>query len=137
MNLNLKELIERVKVWAQKDAIKNIWEDKTGRSVPVMTNSAIKYDTTCCAMMIVSAKNDTSLVELIYILERARAEMGLRWSPKSRCSGETYIQIVTSPGENELEEKLKQLNFSLLTMFSRRNGYPEGKLKLWGLDLTK
>lgn len=136
MNLNLKELIERVKVWAQKDAIKNIWADKTGRSVPVQTETTFKYSLPCCSACFISANDETSILEISYQVERLRVESLLPWNYKTRCSGEKLIMITVGPQENILRENLKQLNFSLLKTFERRTGYPKtGKIELWTYEV--
>lgn len=136
MNLNLNNLIEKVKAWAQKDAIKNIWADKTGRSVPVMTETTFKYSLPCCSACFLSANDKTPIYEIIYQLERLRAESLLSWNYNSRCSGEKLIMITVGPQENILRENLKQLNFNLLKTFERRNGYPKtGKIELWTYEV--
>lgn len=96
-----------------------------------------KWQTTCCAMGILTASEDTPLKELEYQIERARSEAKEKWNPNDRRSGETLLLCVTVPLiETGLEKKLESKGFKLLTKFNRRTGYPQtGKLKLWGLNL--
>ena len=134
MSLNLKSLIERVKVWAQKDAIKNIWQDKRGLSIPVMTENTTKYNLSCCSLFQLQINSDAPIHEIIYQVERAKEESKLRWEPKTRCSGERACFTICTPAEQELKNQLTSLGFVKSYTFPRRNGYPGGVLEMYCLS---
>ncbi len=90
-----------------------------------------KFQTTCCAMCILSAGNEDSIEDLQKLIDRTKKESEKKWSVYDRESGERAIQIVTTPYEAELEGNLKKLGFKEIAKINRRNGYPQvGKLKL-------
>lgn len=99
-----------------------------------MTTPLLKWQMSCCAMCQFTASNDTPLSEIKAGIEQLKKESKLEWQPTNRDSGERAIQMVTTPYEVELEEKVKKLGFKHIATFNRRNGYPQvGQLKLWFL----
>lgn len=134
MKFNLKDLTERVKTWAQKDAIKNIWADNRGLSIPVVTENTTKYNLSCCSLFQLQIDSDAPIHEIIYQIERAKEESKLRWEPKTRCSGERACFTICTPAEQELKNKLLSLGFQKTYTFPRRNGYPAGILEMYCLS---
>lgn len=103
----------------------------------VRTESIEKWQTTCCAMGILSAKDFSTEEELDFHLNKTKKEALEDWHPADRRSGETMLLCVTvADKEPRLEALLKKKGFKVITTFKRRTGYPAiGNLKLWSINL--
>lgn len=94
-----------------------------------------KFQTTCCAMCIFSATNDTPIEELEAAVERVKKESKKEWHYADRASGERAIQIIVTPTEPNLRTNVEKLGFQKITQINRRNGYPPiGMLDLYILS---
>lgn len=103
----------------------------------IQGETTVKFGTTCCALAILSAMDTTPDHELDWQINKLREESRWKWKPGNRRGGETAIACITVPmAELNLERKLRERGFVVLTTFNRRTGYPQtGKLKLWFLNL--
>ena len=99
-------------------------------------NEPIFFHTTCCALGILSANNETPFDDLKNDLERIKKQsLSQKWQSFDRSGGERSFLCVTTPNEKPLEQNLMKLGFRMLANnLNRRRGYPEGKLKLWIIE---
>ncbi len=94
-------------------------------------NPMKRFDTTCCALGILSLNNDHTFEEIKWLIDVIKEETKQKWNISNRDGGERAISVITTPTELELEENLRQVGFNEIYTFNRRNGYPLGKLKMW------
>lgn len=91
--------------------------------------------TDCCALCQLSAKNDDSVADMRRVIDRLRERAKRKWHWTGPRGGERTVFVMTTPNEAELEGKLVQLGFEVKVQgLPRRNGYPEGTLKMWMLS---
>ena len=95
-----------------------------------------KYATTCCSLTIISAQDYHTREELEEFVQYQKNEAFSRsWLLTDNTQGQRNIICIISPGEDNLEETLKNLDFKLLTDdMPRRLGYPPGLLKMYMLS---
>lgn len=98
-----------------------------------MRNEPIFFHTTCCALGIMSANDETPFNVLKERLQRLKEEsLGQEWENIDRSGGERSFLCITTPREKELEKNLEKLGFEVIANdLNRRVGYPAGQLKLW------
>lgn len=95
---------------------------------------AKKYQTPCCALCQITAGNKDSKQTLSHMIEKLKEEAKEVWNTGDRRSGERAAYVIVSPGEDKLEDNLIELGFNMVTVFPRRNGYPDGILKMYILN---
>jgi len=95
-----------------------------------------KNSTPCCALNILSINNEEKLDNIKNTVEKFKeTAFSKDWKKSMVQGGQRNIMVICSPGETNLEENLRTLGFNLLTdKMPRRNGYPEGLLKLFMLS---
>jgi hypothetical protein len=93
----------------------------------------LKFGNTCCSLCTLSIKNYHTMAEIKEVIDSIKEiSLSQPWHPNNRQGGERNIQVVCSPGEEELEKNLKKLKFKLIhNQMPRRIGYPGGRLKLY------
>lgn len=93
----------------------------------------VKFATTCCAMCILSIKNFHTKEEIQDVIKSIKKKsLSRKWNPADRSGGERNIMVVTTPGEDKLEQNLIDLNFQCINKtMKRRVGYPGGELKTY------
>jgi hypothetical protein len=94
--------------------------------MPVM-----KFQLPCCALCQLTVKDDDSVKQIERALRYLKSDSKYTWTYKDRRSGERAAFVIVAPGETNLEQNLKSLNFEKVYEFPRRNGYPEGILKMY------
>lgn len=95
--------------------------------------------TQCCALAhLCQVSNDININELKRIISLKRIEMKTNKDVGiSYGTGQTAMFTIVSPGEDRLENVLKECGFEFQYEFARRVGYPDGMLKYYLLDLRK
>lgn len=91
------------------------------------------FQTTCCAMGIMSANNYHSVDEIQESINWIVKDSNSRkYSPAERDGGERNILMICTPNEKILEDNIIKVGFKLLNdNLKRRLGYPAGNLKLY------
>lgn len=97
----------------------------------ILHQPAVKILTHCCALSQISAGNSTPIEEIKRLIQIAKHEKQYNWLGKPKGFGERAFFCIISPGEEELENKLKLLQFKQISKFNRRAGYPVGILKMY------
>lgn len=94
------------------------------------------HGTTCCALCVLSAKNNHSYEQLKNNIEAIKNHSNSKnFKVEDRDGGERNIMCIVSPNEQLLEDNLKSLGFTLIaTNLPRRKGYPIGQLKMYLLS---
>lgn len=87
----------------------------------------------CCALAMLSAKDDCPIEQIGLQLERLKRESVRRFTPAD-AGGQRSVFCIVSPGENQLRRNLIDLHFKEVAELPRRNGYPAGKLEMWLLS---
>jgi len=92
-----------------------------------------KTPTSCCALCQISnVDNNTTKEELEAQLVILKEEASETYIPGDNSKkGQTSVFVVTSPGEDKLEELLQELHFSPVHTFDRRKGYKPGELTIF------
>jgi hypothetical protein len=90
-----------------------------------------RFGTDCCALGQLSVGNNNSIEEIQNALKKIRAESSETWYGKSKDGGDRAIFVITTPSEKSLAKNLSKIGFKMVSEFPRRNGYPEGMLKMW------
>jgi hypothetical protein len=106
--------------------------DEESEFMPVMGHGS-----TCCSLFTLTLKNYHTYDGIKSAIDYIKKDSNSRvFSPKDRSFGERNLQVICSPGEQELEINLKKLGFSCLSdKMTRRKGYPApNKLKLYMLS---
>lgn len=93
-----------------------------------------KHQLSCCALCQITATNRDSKQSIEREIARLKQEAKWDWHSNDRFSGERAAFVIVSPGEDVLERNLLDLGFRQITEFDRRNGYPEGILKMYFLN---
>ena len=94
-----------------------------------------KFQTPCCAMFQLVAKDYHTKEDLLHIINKAKREAEYSWHTGDRTSGERSCYIIISPGEDNLERNVVSLGFKCVNNnMPRRNGYPKGVLKMYMLS---
>lgn len=96
-----------------------------------------KWQLSCCALCQITANNHDSKHVLKARIDNLKHEAKDMWHPENRDSGERAAFIIVAPGEDDLEQNVKELGFTQITTFNRRNGYPAGVLKMYFLNWYK
>ena len=94
-------------------------------------NRIRRFPTDCCALGQLSLNNSHTVEEIKNCLDLIKNETKVNWNFRNRDGGERAIFVITTPNEQELADKLTEVGFELIYWFNRRNGYPEGMLKMW------
>lgn len=91
------------------------------------------HATTCCSLLIMSLKNYHPVKEIKDFINWIRKDSNSRqFVPADRTAGEQNIMVITTPQEQELENKLIQCGFVCVgNKLKRRLGYPGGNLKMF------
>jgi len=92
-----------------------------------------KHQTACCALCQLTASNEDSLEALDEAVNKIKKSANRLWTPVDKSGGERAIYVIVAPGESKLENNLERLNFCLIAIFQRRNGYINGQLGMWML----
>jgi hypothetical protein len=89
--------------------------------------------TDCCALAQLSGlNNNTTIQELKEQLRKQFDEIKNKYIPgDSSGKGQRALFVITTPTEEVLEYTLKHCGFKEIHQFPRRNGYPEGMLKMF------
>ena len=89
--------------------------------------------TACCALAQLSGlNNNTTIQELEYKLNLLSEDVKNKYVPGDTSGkGQRAIFAITTPVEEPLEYSLKHVGFREVHQFERRNGYPEGILKMF------
>lgn len=92
-----------------------------------------KISTSCCALCQLSLNNQHTRKEIEHELDLLKKEAYEReWRPiDGKMYGQRACFVIVSPGEDILERNLIRLSFEHVFTFPRRNGYPEGDLKMY------
>ncbi len=98
-------------------------------------NGIKRFTTECCALGQLSLGNQHSVEEIQKVLDEIRSESKEKWWGKSKEGGDRAIFVITTPSEETLAENLKKIGFQSVSQFPRRNGYPEGMLTMWIINL--
>lgn len=96
----------------------------------------IKVATGCCALcQIKGVDNTTTVEELMYAVNQLKLESNLMdfTGTPTNYGGQKAVFVITTPTEKQLAKNLKECGFKHTYTFSRRKGYPDGKLKHWML----
>lgn len=94
-------------------------------------NRIKRFGTFCCALGQLSLNNGHILQEINNAVNSIKKETEIKWRPDNRDGGERAMFVIVSPGEDNLEKNLIEAGFTLEYAFNRRNGYPEGILKMY------
>lgn len=98
----------------------------------------MKYQTFCCALCQLSYNNKTTIHEIKKDLEQLKFEAyEYNYNPQA---GKGYGQraafvVTTMPYEQPLVEILIQLGFKKTWDFERRQGYSDGNLEMWMINI--
>jgi len=98
----------------------------------------IKTLTACCALCQLSGlNNETKFDDLMQELLHLSAESRNKDFKVGDDSGkgQTSVFVITTPNEKQLRKTLKAAGFKKVHSFKRRQGYPEGKLKMYITNL--
>lgn len=102
------------------------------KNVPMFFNGEIRrFTTSCCALGQLSVRDSVNVEDLADAIKEIREESKENWWGTSNDGGDRAIFVITTPDEMSLEIKLRLLGFKQIATFPRRNGYPEGMLKMW------
>lgn len=96
-----------------------------------------KTNTACCALaQLNNLDNDTPVEEIMNELLKLKEESAQEFIPGDTSGlGQKAIFVITTPSEESLENKLKVVGFKEIHQFERRNGYPEGLLKMYIINI--
>lgn len=94
-----------------------------------------KNATSCCALTILSIDDYETQWDIRKFVENLKNEAFKKdWKKAQIAGGQRNIMVVCTPAEQRLQQNLTDLGFKLLTdSMTRRNGYPEGSLRLYML----
>lgn len=90
-----------------------------------------RFTTDCCALGQLSLSNTHTKQQILSVLNTIRQESAHNWMGNSKVGGDRAIFTITTPNEQQLAATLAEIGFKEIAEFPRRNGYPEGLLKLW------
>lgn len=91
-----------------------------------------KTITNCCALCQISVVNNmTPLEDLKQQIKKLTNESQETSIINENNKGQTSVFVITSPGEEILEDNLYSLGFKVKHTFNRRKGYPKGELKMF------
>lgn len=93
-----------------------------------------KHQMNCCALCHMTCNDNDSIKDIEALIKKTQEESKQTWTPEDRRSGERAIMVITTPNEKKLVDNLRHLHFSNISNINRRNGYPEGRLKVWILS---
>ena len=94
-------------------------------------NQIKRFGTFCCALGQLSLNNGHTLEQINNAVNYIKKETEVKWRPDNRDGGERAMFVIVSPGEDKLEYNLVQAGFTMEYEFKRRNGYPDGILKMY------
>lgn len=93
----------------------------------------MKTTTACCALAQINGiGNNTPIADIRKELDLLKEESKEVYVPGDTSGrGQRAVFVITTPDETLLRANLKVLGFKKVHTFSRRKGYPDGKLKMY------
>lgn len=98
----------------------------------IIVDPVRKYSTDCCALCHLTMGNYTPIEDIYAAVNKLKEEAPTEnWLGKGKEKGQRAAFTIVTPYERILEENLIEVGFRHIATFDRRNGYPEGKLKMY------